>query len=59
LLYGWPYYGLSQKLPPQETVEFATAAAFGKLHEKGDATGQTVEKVYETSKTGSLFMDVT
>jgi 2-dehydro-3-deoxygluconokinase len=52
-------YGLSQKLVPQETVEFATAAAFGKLHEKGDATSQTVEKVYETSKTGSLFMDVT
>jgi 2-dehydro-3-deoxygluconokinase len=33
-------YGLSHQLEPQETVNYATAAAFGKLQELGDATGQ-------------------
>ncbi|MFP5039516.1 sugar kinase [Parasediminibacterium sp. JCM 36343] len=35
-------YGLYNQLPPQETLNYATAAAFGKLQEQGDATGQDV-----------------
>ena len=35
-------YGQYNHLSPQETVDYATAAAFGKLQEKGDATGQDV-----------------
>ena len=35
-------YGLSNQLEPQETVDYATSAAFGKLQELGDATGQDV-----------------
>lgn len=35
-------YGLSHQLEPQETLDYATAAAFGKLQEPGDATGQDV-----------------
>lgn len=33
-------YGLYHQLEPQETVDYATSAAFGKLQELGDATGQ-------------------
>lgn len=46
-------YSLSKKQTPQEVVEFATAAAFGKLQEKGDATSQTVETILKNSKTGA------
>lgn len=35
-------YGLHNKLEPQEIVDYATTAAFGKLQEQGDATGQDV-----------------
>lgn len=35
-------YGLYHQREPQETVDYATAAAFGKLQELGDATGQDV-----------------
>lgn len=38
-------YGLYQNLDPQATVNFAASAAFGKLQEYGDATGQTVTDV--------------
>ncbi len=38
-------YGLYQNHPPQTVVNFAAAAAFGKLQEIGDATRQTVENV--------------
>jgi 2-dehydro-3-deoxygluconokinase len=38
-------YGLTNKLPLQKVVDFAAAAAFGKLQEKGDSTNQTVENV--------------
>ncbi len=38
-------YGLHQQHPPQTVVDFATAAAFGKLQEIGDATRQTVADV--------------
>lgn len=35
-------YGLYQAHEPQEILNYATAAAFGKLQEYGDATGQDV-----------------
>ncbi|MEI6946018.1 sugar kinase [Paraflavisolibacter sp. H34] len=35
-------YGLYKDLAPQELIDYATAAAFGKLQEPGDATGQDV-----------------
>lgn len=38
-------YGLYQDLSPQSTVNFAASAAFGKLQEYGDATGQTITDV--------------
>ncbi|RYZ62024.1 MAG: sugar kinase [Chitinophagaceae bacterium] len=47
-------YGQYMQLTPQETVDFATAAAFGKLQEKGDATNQTTETIYQNMKTGPV-----
>jgi 2-dehydro-3-deoxygluconokinase len=47
-------YGLYNKLEPQELIDYATAAAFGKLQEAGDATGQdalTVSKLRTASQT--------
>lgn len=38
-------YGLYQQHPPQTVLDFAAAAAFGKLQEIGDATRQTVADV--------------
>jgi len=38
-------YGLYQKLPMQELVNFAAAAAFGKFHEEGDATRQDLQTI--------------
>ncbi len=38
-------YGLYHQHTPQNIIDFATAAAVGKLSEKGDATRQTVEDV--------------
>lgn len=43
-------YGLSQQHTPQAVVDFATAAAFGKLQELGDATGQTVADITKRSQ---------
>ena len=43
-------YGLYKKMEPQEIVDYATAAAFGKLQEHGDATGQDVLTVSENKK---------
>lgn len=40
-------YGLYHKHQPQEVIDFATAAAFGKLSEIGDATNQTIEDVHK------------
>lgn len=37
---GGLIYGLYHRHPPQEVIDFAAAAAFGKLQEIGDATGQ-------------------
>jgi len=44
-------YGLSQDHTLQDTVDFAAAAAFGKLHERGDATNQTTADVRRTLNT--------
>jgi 2-dehydro-3-deoxygluconokinase len=38
-------YGMYNKNNPQETLEYATAAAFGKLQEMGDSTDQDVISV--------------
>lgn len=38
-------HGLQQKHSLQNIVNFAAAVAFGKLHEKGDSTKQTVDDV--------------
>jgi|SRR6185437_14909256 len=38
-------YGFYNDLDPQETLEFATAAAFEKLFVNGDATNKTVEEI--------------
>lgn len=42
---GGLIYGLFNKHPHQEIIDFASAAAVGKLQEKGDATQQTIEQV--------------
>jgi len=44
---GGLIYGLYQQHPSQEIIDFAAAAAFGKLQEYGDATQQTIEDVKE------------
>ena len=38
-------YGLNHFQSPQEVVDFASAAAFGKMSEFGDASDQTVQEV--------------
>ena len=38
-------YGFHSKHKAQQIIDFAAAAAFGKLHEKGDITSQSVENV--------------
>jgi 2-dehydro-3-deoxygluconokinase len=43
-------YGLHKKMEPQEIVDYATAAAFGKLQEHGDATGQDVLTISKNKK---------
>jgi len=43
-------YGSCNNFTPQETLDFATAAAFNKLFIKGDTTDQTVESIQATIK---------
>jgi 2-dehydro-3-deoxygluconokinase len=38
-------YGFYRAVPPQETLDFATAAAFEKLFVKGDAINKTAEEI--------------
>jgi 2-dehydro-3-deoxygluconokinase len=45
---GGLIFGLYQGRTPAETINFAAAAAFGKLQEHGDATRQTIEQVQNT-----------
>jgi 2-dehydro-3-deoxygluconokinase len=40
-------YGLYKSHNPQDIIDFAAAAAIGKLNEYGDATSQSVEDVNE------------
>ncbi len=42
---GGLIYGLHKQHAPQEIINFAAAAAVGKLKEKGDATNQTIADV--------------
>ena len=41
-------HGFSNGEPAQSIINFAAAAAFGKLHETGDATRQTIQQVNQT-----------
>lgn len=43
-------FGLNNGYLPQQTLDFATAAAFGKLFIKGDTTSQTVNGITEKIK---------
>jgi 2-dehydro-3-deoxygluconokinase len=45
-------YGFYNKHKPQEIVDYATAAAFGKLQEQGDATDQDVFTVTKLRDNG-------
>lgn len=45
---GGLIYGLHNQHAPQDIIDFAAAAAFGKLQEYGDATQQTIEDVKDT-----------
>jgi 2-dehydro-3-deoxygluconokinase len=38
-------YGLQLEHAPQNIIDFASSAAFGKLQESGDATTQTIEEI--------------
>lgn len=42
---GGLIYGLYSNHGSQDVIDFAAAAAFGKLQERGDATSQTVEDI--------------
>jgi 2-dehydro-3-deoxygluconokinase len=44
---GGLIYGLYNKHKPQEIIDFAAAAAVGKMWEKGDATRQTIADVHK------------
>jgi len=41
-------YGFYNDAPPQETLEFATAAALKKLFVRGDAIDKSVEEIKKT-----------
>jgi 2-dehydro-3-deoxygluconokinase len=43
-------YGFYNQNQPQEIIDYATSAAFGKLQEQGDATGQDVLTVKKGEK---------
>jgi 2-dehydro-3-deoxygluconokinase len=47
---GGLVYGLINNHPHQQTVDFATAAAYNKLFIKGDTTSQTVNEIKSTIK---------
>lgn len=49
---GGLIYSSVNKQSHQDTINFAAAAAFGKLQEMGDATTQTVAAVLENLKHG-------
>jgi len=43
-------YGFSNGLSPQQTLDFATAAAYNKLFIEGDTTNQTINEINATIK---------
>ncbi len=43
-------YGISKEHAPQDIINYAAAAAFGKLQELGDATGQDRLTIYKIEK---------
>jgi 2-dehydro-3-deoxygluconokinase len=43
-------YGISKEHALNDVINFAAAAAFGKLQEKGDATNNSIEKIYSILK---------
>lgn len=43
-------YGLQNNHAPADVIEYASAAAFGKLHERGDITNQTVNNIQQIIK---------
>jgi 2-dehydro-3-deoxygluconokinase len=45
---GGLIYGLSHQHQPGQIIEFASAAAVGKMQEKGDTTNQTIAAVLKT-----------
>lgn len=45
-------YGLYNQHLPKDIIEFAAAAAVGKMQEKGDATNQSIETVNKTRLNG-------
>ncbi|MGQ0738064.1 MAG: PfkB family carbohydrate kinase [Bacteroidota bacterium] len=47
---GGLIYGLYQHHPPQAIIDFAAAAAVGKMKEMGDSTNQTVESIKNSIK---------
>lgn len=47
---GGLIYGSYLQHDPQETLNYATAAAFGKLQEQGDATGQDILRVAKINR---------
>jgi 2-dehydro-3-deoxygluconokinase len=42
---GGLIYGLYNNHGAQDVIDFAAAAAFGKLQERGDATSQTIDDI--------------
>jgi 2-dehydro-3-deoxygluconokinase len=40
-------FGMKHSMSHQATLNFATAAAFGKLHETGDTTRQTIFDIHK------------
>ncbi len=49
---GGLIYGFIQNHPPQQVIDFATSAAFGKLHEEGDTTNQQIETIQQRIQNG-------
>jgi 2-dehydro-3-deoxygluconokinase len=49
---GGLIYGVLNKMPSKQIIDFASAAASGKLYEKGDSTNQIIEQVKARMKHG-------
>lgn len=49
---GGLIYGFVQNHPPQQVIDFATSAAFGKLYEEGDTTNQQIATIQQRINNG-------